>query len=580
MSDLHDVKDLLKQLMDVVHEGMIVIQEEEIVQVNGVFSDLLEYDEDELLDMEFEDLLDPISKRQHQKQIEALLFGEQEEKFATRLRSKSGRIFHVEINPRLIEIGGKPAVVAAVQDISSQIALQEAVIQLEQRFASLYDFSPIAYFTLNADGIITQVNEASEVLLGCDADNIIGRPITSFFKTVTDSGTFDPGGDIVGEVMRGKSVSGIELEMEHCSGRSLWASISAKSLNPESVTPSEIGLTAVDITRRRRAEHKLRDESERANLYFDLMTSDLNIILQSVLFALEDLKVSINLPPREVGLVRDAAWNLRRAARLIVNMGVLLSLDASPPTTMKTKLAPHLRRALSEVQRDFEGKKLSIESKLDEEEVEVVGHAFLHNVFFNILHNSMTYDMNEKVKIELKSQSHDYGREVKIQFLDSGPGIPDDMKQKVFRRSPGDDARQMGKGLGLTVADRYIRHLGGRIWVEDRVKGDPSKGSRFIVTIPRWQEELEIPVIDFYKSEHCVFCGPVLDTLTTVLDELGIARSALNIINVDDPESGVSENDLPALPTIHIGDEELTGFLSEEDIRMGVMRLLMTTSSS
>ncbi len=578
MPDLNNVRDLLKQLMDVVHEGLIVIQDEEIIQVNQVFADLLEYEEVDLLDMDFEDLLDPVAKRQHQKQIESLLFGEQQEKFTTRLKSKSGRIFHVEINPRIIEIGGKPAIIAAAQDISGQIALQEAVIQLEQRFASLYDFSPIAYFTLNAEGIVTQVNEASEGLLGCSADDILGHPITSFFKTLSDSGAFDPGGDIVGEVMRGKSVSGIELEMVHCSGRSLWVSISARSLNPESEAPSEIGLTAVDITRRRRAEQTLREESERANLYFDLMTSDLNIILQTVLFALEDLKVSVELPPREVSLVRDASWNLRRAARLIVNMGVLLSLDRAPPSTMKTKLAPHLKRALIEVQRDFEGKKLKHQTKIHDESLEVVGHAFLHNVFFNILHNSMTYDPKEEVDIEVKTEAQDFGREVKIQFLDSGPGIADDMKQKIFRRIPEDDSRHMGKGLGLTVADRYIRHLGGRIWIEDRVKGDPSKGSKFVVTIPKWQEELELPSIDFYKSDHCVFCGPVLDTLTSVLDELGIGRSSLNVINIDDPASGVSEDDLPALPTIHIGDEELTGFLSEEDLRMGVMRLLMTST--
>ncbi|MFW9933305.1 MAG: PAS domain-containing protein, partial [Candidatus Thorarchaeota archaeon] len=88
MSDLKTVKDLLKQLMDVVHEGMIVIQDEEIIQVNRVFADLLEYAEDDLLDMEFEDLLDPVAKRQHQNHIDALLDGAQHGKFTTRMKSK------------------------------------------------------------------------------------------------------------------------------------------------------------------------------------------------------------------------------------------------------------------------------------------------------------------------------------------------------------------------------------------------------------------------------------------------------------------------------------------------------------
>ncbi len=577
MSDRKQAISWLGQVMDAVQDGMILIQDQDIVQVNRVFADMLGFDEGDLIDIGFEDLVDSVSRRHNQDAIQALVNGSKPEKFNTRMKSSSGAILQVEVSPRLIDLSGEPAVLAVVRDITGQIALQEAVTQLEQRFASLYDFSPVAYFTLNSDGIITQVNEASEELLGCDAETIIGRPITGFFKSSSDSMTFDPCADIVGEVMRGKSIRGIELEIEISEGKSRWVSISARSLSAQSETPSEIGLTAVDITRRRRAEQRLREESDRANLYFDLMTSDMNIILQSVLFALEDLKVSVELPPRESGLVRDASWSLRRAARLIVNTGVLLSLNRAPPTKARIKLGPHIRRSIVDVQRDFEGKALKIDSKVSEE-LEVVGHVFLHNVFFNILHNSMTYSQSEEVKIKVTAETKNYGREVRIEFIDYGPGISDDLKQAVFRRSPDDDLKHVGKGLGLTVADRYISRLGGRIWIEDRMKGDPSKGTKVVVTLPVWQEELIAPVIDFYKSDHCVFCGPVLETLTAVLDELGISRTYLNIINIDDPARGISEDDLPALPTIHIGQEELTGFLSEEDIRIGIMRLLMISA--
>lgn len=577
MSDRKQAISLLGQVMDAVQDGMILIQDEDIVQVNRIFADMLGFDEDDLLDIGFEDLVESVSRQHNQDAIQALSNGSKPEKFNTRMKSSSGAILQVEVSPRLIDLSGEPAVLAVVRDITGQIALQEAVIQLEQRFASLYDFSPVAYFTLNSDGIITQVNEASEELLGCDAEAIIGRPITGFFKSSSDSLAFDPCADIVGEVMRGKSIRGIELEMEVSEDRSRWVSVSARSLSAQSETPSEIGLTAVDITRRRRAEQRLREESDRANLYFDLMTSDMNIILQSVLFALEDLKVSVELPLRESGLVRDASWSLRRAARLIVNTGVLLSLNRAPPTKARIKLGPHIRRAIVDVQRDFEGKTLKIDSKVPED-LEVVGHVFLHNVFFNILHNSMTYGQSDEVKIKVTAEKKNYGREVRIEFVDYNPGISDDLKQAVFRRSPHEDLKHVGKGLGLTVADRYISRLGGRIWIEDRVKGAPSKGTKVVVTLPIWQEELIAPVIDFYKSDHCVFCGPVLETLTAVLDELGISRTYLNIINIDDPARGISEDDLPALPTIHIGQEELTGFLSEEDIRIGIMRLLMLSA--
>jgi signal transduction histidine kinase len=146
------------------------------------------------------------------------------------------------------------------------------------------------------------------------------------------------------------------------------------------------------------------------------MTSDLNIILQSVLFALEDLKLSLQMSEREQGLVNDSAWNLRRAARLIVNMGVLLSLGRAPPETGNVNLRSHVRRAALEVGRDFEGKKLEFETNLPEEGYEVKGHAFLHNVFFNILHNAMTYDEKDPVEISVKAEPQDFAREVRIEF--------------------------------------------------------------------------------------------------------------------------------------------------------------------
>ena len=111
--------------------------------------------------------------------------------------------------------------------------------------------------------------------------------------------------------------------------------------------------------------------------------------------------------------------------------------------------------------------------------------------------------------------------------------------------------------------------------VEDRDPSDLSQGSKFIVLLPVWKEELKIPPIMFYKSDHCVFCGPVLESLTAVLTEMSISPSNIQLINVDDPDSEVSEDDLPALPTINMGNKQLAGFMSEDDLRVEVTSLLL-----
>lgn len=73
-------------------------------------------------------------------------------------------------------------------------------------------------------------------------------------------------------------------------------------------------------------------------------------------------------------------------------------------------------------------------------------------------------------------------REVRISVCDTGPGIPDDARERVFDRyvrldSPGEVP---GSGIGLAVCRDIVRAHGGRIWA-DRAEGG---GAAFHVVLP------------------------------------------------------------------------------------------------
>jgi PAS domain S-box-containing protein len=559
--------------MEVVRDGFVVIQDEDIILTNSAFTDMMGYERNGLIDTPFEDLIDPMSRRRDQDMIEALVTGENATRFITRLASKDNNVLHVEITPTEIKLEGAPAIIATVRNITSQMELEAAVTELENRFATLYDMSPVAYITLNRNGNIEQVNAAAEELLGCEAEKIIGRSLSEFLPDPEP--LYDPGRDIVKEALRGKSVSGLEIQMKRGDGKVIWANISSSPLTSGTEKVNEIGLTAFDVTTRRGVEQRLRHESERANLYMEIMSSDLNMTNQNVLFAMEDLSISLDLPERLQGLLRETSWSVRRASRMIANMGVLISLGQAPPEKIETRLQPHFNKAVRGVTRDFSWKTLNIESNIPEQSFDVVGHAFMWHIFFNIIHYIASQDTSTIVELEIKADVTEDGDMVRIEFLDCGPGIPDEHKDQIFRRTGGPEEQLAGKGLGLTVVDRYIEHLGGRVWVEDRDPSDLAQGSKFIVLLPAWKEELKIPPIMFYKSDHCVFCGPVLESLPAVLTELSISPSNIQLVNVDDPESEVSEDDLPALPTINMGNKQLAGFMSEDDLRVEVTSMLL-----
>ncbi|MFQ5833506.1 MAG: PAS domain S-box protein [Candidatus Thorarchaeota archaeon] len=571
------------RLLEVVHDGIIVLVDEDVVLSNAAFSSMLNYEPDDILDISFEELLDPLAKRFDRKMIDALYSGDDLSAFNTRLRSKDGDTLHVEIHPVGVVFEGESAVLASVRDVSRQIALEAEVIALEDRFASLYDMSPIAYLMLNRNGMIEQINQATEELFDCDGGDIIGRPISNFLIETTPD--YDLGEQLIREVLRGKSVGGIEIEMKRPDGKIIWANVSSRALTTGAEKPAEIGLMAFDVTQRRAAEQRVLEEKQRADLYIGVMTSDLNNVNHSALYTLEFLSTTLDLPDHHREVLSETLWNIRRAARMIANMRAIIMLRDSPPTISKTDLWPHFQRGLREADRDFETKSIKVNSNIEDDAFWVPAHAWLWSVFFVIIHNALMYDERKEVEMDVNAELIDMGQRMKIEFSDHGPGISDEMKESIFRRTGEYDEHASSSGLGLTVVNQLVSDLGGRVWVEDRVSGDPIQGSTFVVELPAWKEEVELPCsrdtcITFYKSEHCVFCGPVYETLMGVVDELGVSRSLISVVNVDDPDSEVSEEDLAAMPTVRICEEELEGYQEEDDIRTAVLKMIMMSCSA
>lgn len=58
------------------------------------------------------------------------------------------------------------------------------------------------------------------------------------------------------------------------------------------------------------------------------------------------------------------------------------------------------------------------------------------------------------------------------------------MEEKIFNRLQRGETKARGMGLGLYLVKSLVDSYHGRVWVEDRLPGDYTKGSRFVVIRP------------------------------------------------------------------------------------------------
>jgi signal transduction histidine kinase len=117
----------------------------------------------------------------------------------------------------------------------------------------------------------------------------------------------------------------------------------------------------------------------------------------------------------------------------------------------------------------------------------VMADELIRDVFSNLIDNAIKHARTDRpleIGIGLsgmKEMGKDY---FVIVVEDNGPGIPDNVKYRLFKRYQRGETKADGKGLGLYIVRTLVQNYGGRAWAEDRVPGDYTKGSRFVVVLP------------------------------------------------------------------------------------------------
>jgi signal transduction histidine kinase len=352
------------------------------------------------------------------------------------------------------------------QDDPREAGLQ-ALKESEEKFRRIFDLNSDALIVADAKGKVINFNHSAERFFNRKAGDVIG----------TDPGLFVAHGKIteIDIFRRGKEQGVGELSV---------VEITLKGQKTRLVRIH-------DITEQKRladelalASEKIEELSERKSYFVSNVSHELKnplaVIRESMKLLLDNMAGKVN--PEQQEILEMGKRSTERLIRLASDLLDLGKIEAGKMDLRREQIA--LDALVGEVIQNFEielfKKRLRLQKEIQANTGWLCGDRDkLTQVFINLLSNAIKYTP-EGGNIVVKMEGSE--KEIRFEIADSGSGIPDDEREKIFDKFTRImTEKHEGTGLGLPIAKEIVELHKGRLWVES----EPGKGSRFIFTMPR-----------------------------------------------------------------------------------------------
>jgi signal transduction histidine kinase len=229
---------------------------------------------------------------------------------------------------------------------------------------------------------------------------------------------------------------------------------------------------------------KAQDSQKRATLFSDLLAHDITNMHQAILIALSIIEAAdVDKKSKEMALA-DAKRSLERAAHIVDNVREIgLADQIGADELSKTDIVTMAIEAYRQVSAENPDEAIDFEINKFEGECYVLANNLLMDLFYNLFKNAVKYSNHMKrIDMHIEETCIGGGDRWEIRVTDYGKGIEEKRKKSLFERfMRGAD----GTGLGLSVVLALTASFHGQITVEDRVPGDHTKGTVFVLVFPQ-----------------------------------------------------------------------------------------------
>ena len=415
-----------------------------------------------------------------------------------KLKKKDGTTFIGELSLSILKDKNdeNKFLICILRDITNQKEIEEKLKESQAMFQLVMDNIPQFISWKDKNSVYIGCNKNFARVAGVNEPfDIIGKTDYDLPWSVSESESFFEIDQLVMDTDK-PEYHIIEPQLQ-ADGKKAW--LDTNKIPLHDLKGNVVGLlcTYEDITDRVNAasaltdsERKYREAYNRAEFYKDIFAHDISNILQNILSSLElsQFHLKEENKNKELGDIFEIIKEqIVRGANLVSNVRKLSILDEIAPNLQNIEIYELLNKSKKYINIEFPEKKINIQISSPFELYFVKANNLLLDVFNNILYNAVKHNNNNNINVLIRASETQKSLKVylKLEFIDNGLGIPDEQKKIIFQPEERANNNFTRIGLGLSLVKKIIDTFEGQIFVEDKVKGDFSKGSNFTVLIPK-----------------------------------------------------------------------------------------------
>jgi two-component system sensor kinase FixL len=355
----------------------------------------------------------------------------------------------------------------------------------DPRLAAIVESSDDAIIAKDLSGVVFAWNSAAERLLGYTASEMIGQPLT----VIIPPDRLEEEVVILAQIGRGERVEHYETTQRCKDGRVKRVSATVSPIRDASDRFTGVSKILRDVTDRDTREKRILELQ--AELTHVQRLTELGQVVTTLVH-------EVNQP---ITAIRNYLNACRRLAATGDQEAVQAALERAED---QTKRASDIVQRISDfaMKRDVQMQAEDLSLVIDEsvalisasladeaptlavqvepaEPYVEIDKVQVQQVLFNLLRNGIEAMQDQSRRELTVATKGAQGGMVEISVADTGAGLPDDVRSRLFQ--PFVTTKPTGMGVGLSVCQSIVQLHGGRLWAEDNIGG----GTVFRFTLRR-----------------------------------------------------------------------------------------------